>query len=139
MPRAERRVFRIEIGVMAPGIRAQMLPRLVEGRAGAAAITQDGVDRLGEIRAPRQMKDILRHIRPDSRDEDRDAVDDRVFALAPRAEQDALQDIAALLPQDAAHPERLIGRARLPADGADRRDDLEMAKLHPRLRLFRGR
>ncbi len=106
---------------MVPRVRTQLLARLVERRARAAAIAQHGLNKIAELPAVADRQDVVAHVLADVGDDKGDAVHNREFPKARfiSAMQRPFEDMLALL---AGHVGDAQGEASVASSAADRTD-----------------
>jgi hypothetical protein len=98
-----------------------MLAVGIEGRSGSAAVAQKTFHGLAEIAPAQNRNNVLRNTIPQIRNNDRHAVDDRIFAqtLPIGTNQHALYQRLMGLLGDRANVEGFVASSGLPATGAE--------------------
>jgi len=106
---------------MIPGVGAQVLPSLVEGGAGTAAIAQHAFDDFAQVPARVDCEDVVGHVLADVGDDERNAVQNGKLpqALVVGAMENAFDYMAVVLANHLGNAQGR-GTTRRAADGADR-------------------
>ena len=131
-PRLRGGLVRVVEAVVVPRVAAQLVADRVEERRRAAAVAEDGLERLREVVPHHHLEDVVREQLAQVRHDDRDAVDDGVLALAgrARAEEHALDDDLAFGADRGREGEGMDLGAVAAADGAVRAQRVEVAEAH---------